>query len=190
MDSRQKHAGMTTLEAVSWCHSLLSPYRPFGPYGDRPFGLVAFRQVSLYCIIGTLTIVNIPETQMKNAALALALTVLCSLTPVFAAPSSELARVANGLSFDRILNQLTDEYYKGLQMPAAPAPLDRQSSPADRFWITAYAANPASAPCSWAGLEIAAAKGTRFPARCADGYPPSPLKAWSGMPPFPISRLL
>ena len=92
---------------------------------------------------------------MKNAALALALTVLCSLTPVFAAPSSELARVANGLSFDRILNQLTDEYYRGLQLPPTPVPAQSRTAQDDRLWITVNPANnPERTKHLEAGMDI------------------------------------
>jgi len=80
---------------------------------------------------------------VKNSALALTLTILFSVLPAFSADTAENARAAGDLSFDGILNQLKNEYTKGLEMPAAPAPAEDQTSQDDRSWITVSAANSA-----------------------------------------------
>ena len=79
---------------------------------------------------------------MTKFMLSLALTTLLSLVPVFAADSAESARAASDLSFDHILNQVTADYAKGLEMPApAAAPVDIQAAQNDRFWVTVYASD-------------------------------------------------
>ncbi len=101
------------------------------------------------------------ETQMKNLALALTLTIVCSI-PVLASDSAEQARTAGDLSFDHILNQLTDEYSKGLQMPPAPVPAEARTSQDDRFWVTVYAANSAErTKLLEAGMDIVEITGNK-----------------------------
>jgi len=97
---------------------------------------------------------------VKNLAHALALTILCSVIPVFAADSSEQTRVSGDLSFDRILNRLTEEYSKGLRMPVAPLPADLQTSPDDRLWVTVSAAGSSErTKLLEAGMDIVEIKG-------------------------------
>ena len=93
---------------------------------------------------------------MQKFALSLALTVLCSLAPAFAADSAEKVRACADLSFDHILNQLTVDYAKGLEMPAPPvAPADAQAVQDDRYWVTVYAADSrARTRLLEAGLDI------------------------------------
>ena len=93
---------------------------------------------------------------MQKLALSLVLTVLFSLAPAFAADSAEKARASSDLSFDHILNQLTADYAKGLEMPAPPAaPGDLQAAQDDRYWVTVYAADsPARTRLLEAGLDI------------------------------------
>ncbi len=99
---------------------------------------------------------------MRNLALTLALTLSYSLLPAFAADTAGQARASGDLSFDRLLNRLTDEYYRGLQMPETPVPAEFQTSGDDRFWITVYAANSAERTrLLEAGMDIVEIKGDR-----------------------------
>lgn len=101
--------------------------------------------------------INTTEDQiMKKLALTLALTVIGSLAPVFAAGPAEKARAAADLSFDHILNRLTADYAKGLESPApAAAPAGVQSALGDRYWVTIYAADsPSRTRLLEAGVDI------------------------------------
>ncbi|OGR43200.1 MAG: hypothetical protein A2X28_02720 [Elusimicrobia bacterium GWA2_56_46] len=79
---------------------------------------------------------------MKKVVLALVLAAVGFPIPAFAAGSPEEVRAAGDLSFDYILNKLTDEYSKGLLMPApAAAPGERESGRDDRLWVAISASN-------------------------------------------------
>ena len=67
---------------------------------------------------------------MKKVVLALVLAAVGFPIPAFAAGSPEEVRAAGDLSFDYILNKLTDEYSKGLLMPAPAAAPDEALPPA------------------------------------------------------------
>jgi len=93
---------------------------------------------------------------MRKFALSLALTVLYSLAPAFAADSAENIRASANLSFNHILNQLTADYAKGLEAPAPSAAQENVQAEQDgRYWITAYAADShARTRLLEAGLDI------------------------------------
>ena len=92
---------------------------------------------------------------MTKFALSIAFTVLCALTPAFAADTSETTRAAADLSFDHIFSQLKADYSKGLEAPAPAAPEDVQAAQDDRYWVTVYASDShARTRLLEAGLDI------------------------------------
>lgn len=79
---------------------------------------------------------------MKRIAFFMSVVFLLSTAQVFAAARAEDSRKEGEISFDRLLNKLTDDYEKGLKTPApAVDPARLGTDLEDRYWITVRAAD-------------------------------------------------
>lgn len=79
---------------------------------------------------------------MKRSAFILALVFFCAAARTSAAGTAEDSRKEGEISFNRLLNALTDEYEKGLKVPApAMAPDPAVPGLEDRYWVTVRAAD-------------------------------------------------